>query len=268
MSRPVAPPLLILLALAAAGPVRAESYNEAIFGDISNEPAAPTALNLYHGFNLVNATSGGGDVDLLRLTVPEFHTVDSLILTAYNGATQSFMGLQSGNVWTVGLGANINPANLLGWTHFGTTATGAGVNQNLLDDLATAKQGSAGFALPLGPGVYTMLLQDTGGEVTYGMRFNVTYHTRELGDFNGDLAISKIDLPIWMDAYDTDGAGDADGNGVSNGTDFLIWQRYLNYVVPIGVAPAPEPSTIALTVAAAACLPAHRRRTPRAPNHS
>jgi hypothetical protein len=100
------------------------------------------------------------------------------------------------------------------------------------------------------------------------MRFNVTYHTRELGDFNGDLAISKIDLPIWMDAYDTDGAGDADGNGVSNGTDFLIWQRYLNYVVPIGVAPAPEPSTIALTVAAAACLPAHRRRTPRAPNHS
>jgi hypothetical protein len=260
MSRRLCSPLFVVLALAAGGMVRAESYNENIFGDISNEPSAPTSLNLYHGFNLVNAATGGGDVDILRLTIPEFHTVDSLILTAYNGATQSFMGLQNGGVWTAGLGGAVNPANLLGWTHFGTTAAGAGVNQNLLDDLATPKNGSAGFTLPLGPGVYTMLLQDTGGEVTYGMRFNVTYHTRELGDFNGDLAITKIDLPIWMDAYGTTGAGDADGNGISNGTDFLIWQRYLNYVVPIGVTPAPEPSAFLLGVIALASVVRRSRR--------
>lgn len=260
--------MFVFVALAAASAVRAESYNENVFGDISDEPSAPTSLNLYHGFNLVNATSGGGDVDILRLTIPEFHTVDSLILTGYNGATQSFMGLQRGAMWTAGVGGNINPASLLGWTHFGPTAAGAGVNDNLLDDLATPKQGSAGFPLPLGPGVYTMLLQDTGGEVTYGMRFNVTYHTRELGDFNGDLAISKIDLPIWMDAYSSTGAGDADGNGVSNGTDFLIWQRHLNYVVPIGLAPAPEPSTIAITIAGVVCLGARNRRQPHARNRS
>ena len=45
--------------LVAAAPAKATIYNEAISGDLSNDPAAPTALTLTPGLNSVIGTVNG-----------------------------------------------------------------------------------------------------------------------------------------------------------------------------------------------------------------
>lgn len=243
----------------AAAPACADSWNEDIFGDLSNEPAAPTPLTIYHPFNFITADVGGGDIDLIALTVPAYHTFDSITLTIYSGETQSFVGLQQSATWTAGTGANVNPAALLGWTHFGPAAPGADVGQDLLDNLGVPKQGSLGFTPPLGPGVYTMLVQDTGAAVRYQFRLNLTLNLKPVGDFNGDFFVRGNDLTKWRADYGVNSGSDADGDGDSDGHDMLIWQRNLNGVFL--ASSAPEPGTAGLAALAVGAAAARRRRT-------
>jgi len=44
-------------------------------------------------------------------------------------------------------------------------------------------------------------------------------------DFDGMNGVNSADLAIWQGAYGVNDAGDADGDGDSDGKDFLIWQR-------------------------------------------
>ncbi len=259
-------PLVIVVAAALltarALPVRAISYNELVFGDLSSDPAMPDVYELSHSVidpQLLTASFGGGDIDVLKLIVPAYHTVEEITLISYSGATQSFAGLQNGAVWTAGTGGTINPASLLGWTHFGPAAAGAGVAEDILDNMGVPKNGSAGFTPPLGPGVYTMLLQDTGGVVDYQIQFNVLYSLKPVGDFNGDFFVNGADLPNWRGDYRVDDGSDADGDGDSDGADFLIWQRNVNKV--FSASAVPEPS--ALVLAACGVLAAARARCRR-----
>jgi hypothetical protein len=154
---------------------------------------------------------------------------------------------------------------LLGWTHFGTTATGAGIGSDILDDLATPKSGSAGFVRPLGPGHYTMLLQDTRGEVGYQLRFNLSYNLKPVGDFNGDFLINRFDRAKWQFEYLMNNGSDADGDGDSDGNDLLIWQRNVNRT-EFDLTAVPEPSACTLALSAGCVarrrLHARRRRQP------
>jgi hypothetical protein len=52
--------------------------------------------------------------------------------------------------------------------------------------------------------------------------------------------------------------GDADGDGLVDGSDFLIWQR--NATFAGGASAVPEPTALALVSAALATLIAVRRR--------
>lgn len=47
------------------------------------------------------------------------------------------------------------------------------------------------------------------------------------GDFDGDDAVSYADLTVWEDSYGNSVNADADNDGDSDGSDFLIWQRNL-----------------------------------------
>jgi hypothetical protein len=244
---------LFALALSASG--EAANYDEYSQGDLSGNGAAPTPLGLIHGANLLTATSGNGDYDMLRITIPANHQLDTLVLSSYSGATQSFVGIQNGGTWTAGTGVGVNEAALLGWTHFGPFASGAGVGQDLLDNLATSK---SLFTPPLGAGVYTMLFQDTGGAVDYVMRFNVTFHpVNAPGDFDGDGFVDGFDLAIWRDEFGFGPFGDADGDLDTDGSDFLLWQQN------VGTTPAaavPEPSVRALLMLGGGLLVAMKRQ--------
>ena len=67
-----------------------------------------------------------------------------------------------------------------------------------------------------------------------------------IADFNNDGYVGTMDLTIWSNAFGVNDAGDADGDGDTDGRDFLYWQR--NYRgEPLGlIAAVPEPSSVVL----------------------
>lgn len=252
-----------LLAAWAVPRTYGDSWNEEFFGDLSNDPASPTPLTIFHPTNYITGSTGDGDVDLIALRVPAFHRLENITLFSYLGPSQSFAALQNGTTWTAGTGFAVDPSKLLGWTHFGTSAPGAGVNDNILDDLATPKNGSKGFTAPLFPGQYTMLVQDTGSVVNYVLQFNLSYNLRPVGDFNGDFLINRFDLAKWRTDVGANSGSDADGDGDSDANDLLIWQRNVNRTV-FDLRAAPEPSTCGLAVwCVLAAAARSRRKSPR-----
>jgi glucose/arabinose dehydrogenase len=90
------------------------------------------------------------------------------------------------------------------------------------------------------------------------------------GDFNADAVVDGLDMSVWSANFGsttaTRATGDADGDADVDGADFLAWQRNLGWSAlnpltqPAG-ASVPEPSTIALALAAAAALLRSRRAT-------
>lgn len=87
------------------------------------------------------------------------------------------------------------------------------------------------------------------------------------GDFNDDQLVNAADLGIWRANFgNTSGSatvamGDADGNGIVDGVDFLVWQRHFT---PAAAAPVsqqvPEPQAAALALLAGIGL-LRRQRT-------
>ena len=85
-------------------------------------------------------------------------------------------------------------------------------------------------------------------------------------DFNDDTFVDGLDLQIWKNNFGAAGdgsSGDADGNGVANGRDFLLWQQqFTGSGGSIGAlsATVPEPTTLCLIVYLAAVCSIRRRR--------
>lgn len=83
-------------------------------------------------------------------------------------------------------------------------------------------------------------------------------------NFNG-MAESK-DLEIWENSYGRNRGGDSNGNGVTDGDDFLAWQREVTVPVPALVetqatqATVPEPASASLAFVLATMLVVRRRR--------
>jgi hypothetical protein len=81
-------------------------------------------------------------------------------------------------------------------------------------------------------------------------------------DFNLDGTVNAPDLAIWKAAYKTTTSGNADGDGDTDGNDFLIWQRRLGHAGAIASTSMaiPEPSGSIMTWLAVATIVSHRRR--------
>ncbi|QEG35671.1 hypothetical protein Pr1d_29730 [Bythopirellula goksoeyrii] len=71
--------------------------------------------------------------------------------------------------------------------------------------------------------------------------------------FGNDFAGRRgPDFDVWQTAYGTSAVGDADGDGDSDGSDFLIWQREFGSGIPLisSQIAVPEPrSTLLLAMA-------------------
>ena len=66
------------------------------------------------------------------------------------------------------------------------------------------------------------------------------------GDFNNDGAVNGLDLQQWQGDYGQNRFSDADGDGVSDGRDFLIWQRSIDGSPAMVLVPEPTCLTLGL----------------------
>jgi uncharacterized protein (TIGR03790 family) len=82
-------------------------------------------------------------------------------------------------------------------------------------------------------------------------------------DFEVDAIVGPGDLDIWQTSYNTNRGGDADGDGDTDGRDFLIWQREFKAVVPgilSSLLTVPEPQTVLLLLPLLMTLSVNRFR--------
>jgi PEP-CTERM motif len=173
--------------LLAVAPAKATVYDEATFGDLSNDKAAPTALTLTPGLNSVIGTVAGfppegtDPQDWVSFTIPTGFVMTSYVNSKYDSTDdQGFTGFQFGSSFQ---NDEFTAGSYAGYAHFGTGATNDGngsppsstVGVNLLPLMADPNfaPGTTGFTPPLAAGTYTFLIQQ-GDPVTTGYQFDMT----------------------------------------------------------------------------------------------
>lgn len=145
----------LVIAQSATG---ATIWNETVNGDLSGNRLVPTNLGvLALGTSTLLGSTTSGDLDYFTFTLPAGGFFSQMNLGAYGASNLSFIAIQSGSVFTEAP-ATVNPANLLGYAHFGS----AHVGTDLLDDMAIsnlAVPAAQGFSVPLAPGSYVFWVQ-------------------------------------------------------------------------------------------------------------
>ena len=190
--------------LVAAAPAKATIYNEAISGDLSNDPAAPTALTLTPGLNSVIGTVAGfppegtDPQDWVSFTIPAGFVMTSYVNSKYVSTDeQGFTGFQSGSAFS---GDEFVAGSYAGYAHFGFAATNpdgtppsSTVGVDLLPLMANPSfaPGTTGFTPPLGPGTYTFLIQQ-GDPSTTGYRFNMIVRPVSVPESGSSLCLLGI----------------------------------------------------------------------------
>lgn len=80
-------------------------------------------------------------------------------------------------------------------------------------------------------------------------------------DFDQDGDVDGEDLAKWRTDYAVNGGSDANGDGLSDGADFLIWQAQFGSGVEVSVAQAlavPEPTALSITIVLGSLVALHR----------
>jgi hypothetical protein len=240
----------------------AADFSEFVSGDISDVGAQPTPWALTAGDNSLVGQANSDDFDFLRISVPADHTLEAIVVTFHEDINQVYAGVQAGPTWTAGSGAEINPAQLLGWANFPTNPHhGSHTGEDILDDIGLGA-GATGFSPPLPSGVYTFLFQTSSNAISFGLNFSVSAVGGELpGDFNGDTTVNTADLGVWKGAFGTTPAADANDDGRSDGADMLVWQRNVGLTgAAAAVHAVPEPAGALLALGSLAGFAAWRRR--------
>jgi hypothetical protein len=145
---------LTLSAIAFGGQVLIADiiWNEAINGDLSENPASPTAVIFNNGSNTIigSLSEPNGDLrDYITFTLGPNQFLTGLFLDTFTPDGFSFHAINAGN--TSYIPDTGTAGNFLGLdfvTHFM-------VGTDMLPGLAIGDYGSTGFSNPLGPGTYS-----------------------------------------------------------------------------------------------------------------
>ena len=150
-------------------------------GDFSDDPDAPTAIDLALGSNVVRATQGndgGQDYDYLTFTVAEGQVLTSIRVDGFEDydpamANSVFIGMQAGTTFTEGP-TNPDPANMLGGVVFGEAQVGTDILADMADGVVepTGAQ-TIGFDAPLAAGDYTLWFSQNQMRTTATLDFEV-----------------------------------------------------------------------------------------------
>ena len=171
---------LSVLALAPAAPAPAALgvlWDESTDGDLSTDPASPTPIVLAVGTNTIRGSviSPADTRDYITFTIPPGQQLTALRQRAYVdvpggfGANRGYNAFNSGSTSLVP--NNMNGASFLGGNHIDPLTPGT----DMLATLAGAPLAGTGFSVPLGPGTYSYLIQQTGPEENgYELEFVVS----------------------------------------------------------------------------------------------
>ena len=208
------------------------TYDEASSGDLSNSATAPTPIAL-DGDTLtvsgsVQSGSAGDTRDYFTFTVGPDQTLVEMNLVTYVDGDTGQTGYR-GYVM-IGSGAtSVVPSfntrgQFLGGYHLTRSVFPAGSNMFTL--MSTGSSGGTGFSLPLGPGDYTVNVQQTGPQNNaYSVR--LVFETAEPDcptDFNGDGSTDGGDLGSLLGQWGQNPCDyDLNGDGACNGSDLGIF---------------------------------------------
>ncbi len=175
----------LTLALVISGPATAATvWDESVNGDLSNNPLAPTVLTFAPGSNDVIGQAGGPpgpgalapfDQDFFTFAVPKGYELRSLeaVKVQLTSPTDlvAFIAIQSGPQITYNVSPPFNgtAAGLLGWLHVAPSDQGT----NILPAMGVAGDGATGFVGSLGPGQYSIWVQDNNPVVNYDFSFEI-----------------------------------------------------------------------------------------------
>ena len=155
-------------------------HDEALLGDLSNDPLAPTSLTFGVGSNEISGTvvNTNDTRDYFTFTIGDGLVLDSIDLVSYfdvdsNPADIGFAAINAGTTTTQpGMGSVA--ADFIGGAHVGADQL-PGAGGSLAADLAGAENIGTTFDFPLTAGDYSFLIQQTGPENTgYTLDFVVS----------------------------------------------------------------------------------------------
>ncbi|MEM8954830.1 MAG: PEP-CTERM sorting domain-containing protein [Verrucomicrobiota bacterium] len=140
--------------------------------DLSNDPLNPTMVNLDVGTNSFfgQVTTSNGDTrDYFTFIIGAGQSLTGMFLISYVDGSSGGAG-DRGYIMIDDGAMSVIPTNgtssdFLGGSHLDTGIFPSPAT-NVLTTLANAPQGGVGFTAPLGPGTYTVNVQQTGQELS------------------------------------------------------------------------------------------------------
>jgi hypothetical protein len=103
---------------------------------------------------------------------------------------------------------------------------------DLLPDLAAGTLGGSGFDVPLGPGVYSYVIQQTGPQHT-GYELDFVLRLLCIADFNTDGDVNTLDVLAFLNAWNAgEAAADVNLDGEVNTLDVLFFLNEWNNGCP------------------------------------
>lgn len=165
------------VALAASPASAATIWDEGVDGDLSDDAASPTGLAFAPGSNRVIGTMAlpADQRDFITFTIGAGQTLAGLLLIQYvdvasgGPGNRGFHAINAGATSFVPSGGTAG--SFLGGAHLDPVPSGT----DLLPTLAAAAIAGTGFSVPLGPGTYSYVIQQTGPPLTaYTLDFLVT----------------------------------------------------------------------------------------------
>lgn len=163
---------LVFLAAAALPAAAGVVHDEAVNGDLSTNPAAPTALAFTPGGNTVTGSVRNGGTpadprDYITFTIPAGHMLNALNLLSYASTNVSFAAFNAGATSHVP-DVTTDPLFLSG-IHVTSSDTGT----DLMPLFVTSNVTSNALPGPfLGPGTYCFVIQQANNILTgYSLEF-------------------------------------------------------------------------------------------------
>ena len=161
--------LSLALAAALAAPASAVTvWDESIDGDLSTDPSAPTPISFEVGTNtIIGSVQTPSDTrDYITFTIPSGQELSELLLQQYEDlgvggpGNRGYLAINEGDTSFIPAGATADL--FLAGIHLDPAPAGT----DLLPILESAPINGSGLSVPVGPGTYSFVVQQTGPQLT------------------------------------------------------------------------------------------------------